>query len=111
MGGGLCGDCLTNHQSGQIFEPPYLFNTDGTEAVRPSIDGNDIIASAGDTINISGSPNITEFNMVRLVALTHHHTTDHAAKLSIIRQWLIPAANTLKYQCRYTWLLLDFCNG
>lgn len=76
MGGGLCGDCLTNHQSGQIFEPPYLFNTDGTEAVRPSIDGNDIIASAGDTINISGSPNITEFNMVRLVALTHHHTTD-----------------------------------
>jgi len=76
MGGGLCGDCKINYQSGQIFEPPYLFNADGTEAVRPSIDGNDIVADAGETISISGSPNIVAFNMVRLVALTHHHTTD-----------------------------------
>jgi len=76
MGGGLCGDCGVNYQSGQIFEPPYLFNADGTEASRPNIDGSDIIANAGDTISINGSPDIVEFNMVRLVALTHHHTTD-----------------------------------
>ena len=76
MGGGLCGDCKTNHRSGQIFEPPYLFNADGTAAARPDISGNDLIASVGDTITIDGSAGIDRFTMVRLVALSHHHTTD-----------------------------------
>ena len=76
MGGGLCGNCGVNYQTGQIFEPPYLFNADGSEAVRPTIAGNDIVANAGQTITVKGSSNITAFSMVRLVALTHHHTTD-----------------------------------
>ena len=76
MGGGLCGGCATNHRSGQIFEPPYLFNADGTAAARPNIDGTDLVADAGDSVSINGSNDIAEFNMVRLVALTHHHTTD-----------------------------------
>ena len=25
-GGGLCGDCTTNHLDGEIFTPPYLLN-------------------------------------------------------------------------------------
>jgi len=76
MGGGLCGGCATNQRNGQIFEPPYLFNEDGTRAAQPNIEGNDIIASAGDSITIDGSADITRFNMLRLVALTHHHSTD-----------------------------------
>ena len=76
MGGGLCGNCKTNHRNGQIFEPPYLFNTDGTSAAWPDVNGNDLIASAGDTITIDGSAGIDRFTMVRLVALSHHHTTD-----------------------------------
>ena len=27
-GGGLCGDCATNHFDGQIYSPAYLFNQD-----------------------------------------------------------------------------------
>lgn len=41
-GGGVCGPCTTqgNHYYNpnfEIFKPPYLFNSDGTEAIRPSI--------------------------------------------------------------------------
>ena len=76
LGGGLCGGCPTNHQSGQFYEPPYLFNADGTPATRPEITGGEAIASVGDVINLQGSADLVKFNMVRLVALTHHHTTD-----------------------------------
>lgn len=76
MGGGLCGGCPTNHQNGQFYEPPYLFNADGTPAQRPSITSGEAIATVGDVITLQGSDDIVKFNMVRLVALTHHHTTD-----------------------------------
>lgn len=36
-GGGLCGDCATNHADGAIFTPPYLLNADGTPKPRPAI--------------------------------------------------------------------------
>ena len=36
-GGGLCGNCATNHADGQIFTPPYLLNPDGTPRPRPAI--------------------------------------------------------------------------
>ena len=76
LGGGLCGGCPSNHKNGQFYEPPYLFNADGTPAVRPTIINGEAIATVGDVINIQGSSDIVKFNMVRLVALTHHHTTD-----------------------------------
>ena len=85
MGGGLCGECKTNHQNGEIYEPPYLFDAVGQSAPRPSIDGGAVTAKAGDAITLTGSNDIVEFNMVRLVAVTHHHSTD---------QRLVPAPFT-----------------
>jgi len=76
LGGGLCGGCPSNHKNGQFYEPPYLFNADGSPATRPVISSGEAIAAAGDVINLQGSNDIVKFNMVRLVALTHHHTTD-----------------------------------
>ena len=76
MGSGLCGNCATNQQNGEIFEPPYLFNTDGTRAVQPQILAGASEAVAGEVIGLSADPGIESFSMVRLVALTHHHTTD-----------------------------------
>ena len=35
-GGGLC-NCNADHQNGQVYSPPYLFNADGTLATRPTI--------------------------------------------------------------------------
>ena len=35
-GGGLCGTCATNHPDGQIFSPPYFFNSNGSLRTRPS---------------------------------------------------------------------------
>ena len=76
MGGGLCGECLTNQQNGEIFEPPYLFNSDGTLAQRPEIIQTEENVLPGDTIVVSGSDDIEEFSFLRLAALTHHHSTD-----------------------------------
>jgi len=77
MGGGLCGDnCPSNHQNGEIFEPPYLFNTDGTLATRPTLNGVPATTVPGATLSVTGSADIESFSLVRLVALTHHHTTD-----------------------------------
>lgn len=75
-GGGLCGTCPTNHQNGQIYTPPYLYNAAGGLIARPAITGGGSEGFPGDSIVIQGSDDITEFNMVRLVAITHHHTTD-----------------------------------
>ena len=76
MGGGLCGDCATNHQNGQIFDPPYLFDPTGLEAVRPLILSGPDKTFTGDVINLAASDDITRFTMVKLAAITHHHSTD-----------------------------------
>ena len=75
-GGGLCGNCSANHQDGEIFSPPYLFNTDGTAAVRPAITSNPGSTQAGQFINVSASGNISRFSMIRLSSVTHSINTD-----------------------------------
>ncbi len=75
-GGGLCGECPTNHQNGEIYSPPYLFDATGAPAARPSITSGNPNALPGDTISLTGSDDIVKFNMLRLVAITHHHSTD-----------------------------------
>lgn len=76
MGSGLCGNCATNQQNGEIFEPPYLFNADGTRATQPVISSGPAEAIAGDALSFSATAGIRSFSMVRLIALTHHHSTD-----------------------------------
>ncbi len=76
MGSGLCGNCATNQQNGEIFEPPYLFNGDGTLASRPVISSGPAEAIAGEALSFSASAGVQSFSMIRLMALTHHQSTD-----------------------------------
>ncbi|NEQ50917.1 MAG: DUF1929 domain-containing protein, partial [Leptolyngbya sp. SIO3F4] len=77
-GGGLCGNCSTNHSDAEIYTPGYLYNEDGTLADRPVIGSGPDQAGYGQNIGITidnGMP-ITEFNLVRLSSVTHSVNTD-----------------------------------
>ncbi|MGK0229451.1 MAG: hypothetical protein ACI9US_002123 [Gammaproteobacteria bacterium] len=56
--------------------PPNLYDAAGDFIARPTITGGDSEAFPGENITVQGADDITEFNMVRLVAITHHHSTD-----------------------------------
>jgi len=75
-GGGLCGTCVTNHPSGQIFTPPYLLNPDGTAKARPSIVSAPATAALGSTITVAASPATPTFVLVRMTAVTHTVNND-----------------------------------
>ena len=92
-GGGLCGaGCPANHQNGEIFSPPYLFQADGvTPAPRPVIQVTGSVPPAtalsgvfnaslsvllGSTFAISASGPIKSFELVRLSSTTHTVNTD-----------------------------------
>src|SRR5262249_18816730 len=70
-GGGLCGTCSTNHADGQIFSPPYLFNSDGTLRTRPTITSAPTAATAGQTITVTTGGPVVSFAMVRYGEATH----------------------------------------
>ncbi len=76
-GGGACGSCSANHLDGQIFSPPYLFESDGSPAVRPTLavpTPNQV--SAGDDLVVAASADTVAFSIVRLSGTTHHLNTD-----------------------------------
>lgn len=78
-GGGLCGSgCTANHYDAQIFRPPYLFNSDQSMAIRPTIvsttPAQDI--PLGSTITVTTDSVVTEFSMVRFGTSTHSVNTD-----------------------------------
>ncbi|MFK8017293.1 MAG: PA14 domain-containing protein, partial [Gammaproteobacteria bacterium] len=75
-GGGACGNCAVNHLDGQIFSPPYLFNEDGTTAMRPTLSDVPSASGAGNQITVTASVQTQRFTMVRLSATTHHVNTD-----------------------------------
>ncbi|MER8047186.1 discoidin domain-containing protein [Streptomyces sp. NPDC094032] len=76
-GGGLCGDCATNHADGAVFTPPYLLNTDGSAKPRPVItDGVPPRAAAGTTLTISTEKPVTSFVLMRAAAATHSTDND-----------------------------------
>ena len=47
-GGGLCGNCAANHQDGQVYTPAYLYNSDGSLAIRPVIHSGMISINPGN---------------------------------------------------------------
>src|SRR5205823_3949282 len=64
-GGGLCGaECAANHANLQILSPPYLFNTDGTAAVRPVIRSAPSSASHGTGITVTTDSPVAAFAML-----------------------------------------------
>jgi NPCBM/NEW2 domain/Domain of unknown function (DUF1929) len=80
-GGGLCGraGCAAgiDETNGEIYSPPYLFNADGTPAMRP------VIATAPETIghnetfkvSVEGRT-IQTFSLIKLSSITHGINTD-----------------------------------
>ena len=70
-GGGLCGTCTVNHPDAEIFSPPYLFNEDGTEAVRPTITQAPELAAQNSRIVVSADTEIEYFSIIRFNSATH----------------------------------------
>ncbi|MGW0916627.1 discoidin domain-containing protein [Streptomyces sp. NPDC002784] len=76
-GGGLCGECATNHADGAIFTPPYLLNADGTEKTRPAITaGVPSRAGNGTKLTVTTDSAVTSFVLVRTGAVTHSTDND-----------------------------------
>ncbi|MBK7950738.1 MAG: NPCBM/NEW2 domain-containing protein [Deltaproteobacteria bacterium] len=76
-GGGRWSGHPANHLDGQIFSPPYLFESDGSPAVRPMLSvPAPAQVRAGDSLVVTASPTTTAFSVVRLSAVTHHVNTD-----------------------------------
>jgi galactose oxidase len=77
-GGGLCGDCETNHLDAEILTPPYLIDQlSGQLKPRPVIQSVPASISPGDTISVTmnSSGNHT-FALVKLSAITHSTNND-----------------------------------
>lgn len=76
-GGGLCGDCTTNHFDAQIFTPNYLYNKDGTLATRPKITKvSTKSVKVGGKVTISTNGTIKQASLVRYSTATHTVNTD-----------------------------------
>ncbi len=80
-GGGLCGraGCAPgiDETNAEIFSPPYLFNTDGTEATRPLISSAPTNIGYNQTFSVSveGQP-VSKFSLIKLSSITHGINTD-----------------------------------
>ena len=75
-GGGLCGDCDTNHFDGEIFTPPNLLNADGTPAPRPAITTAPATAANGAAVTVATNRAVSSFAIVRMGTATHSVDTD-----------------------------------
>ncbi len=75
-GGGLCGNCGTNHFDGEIFTPPNLLNDDGTPAPRPAITSAPATAANGADITVATDRAVSSFAIVRMGTATHSVNTD-----------------------------------
>ena len=76
-GGGLCGDCATNHYDMQIFSPPYLYTSSGALAARPVISSVSVGSIAnGGSFTATTAAAVTSFSIIRLTSTTHTVNTD-----------------------------------
>ncbi|MGW6685367.1 discoidin domain-containing protein [Streptomyces sp. NPDC054961] len=76
-GGGLCGDCATNHADGSVFTPPYLLNADGSPKPRPVITGGVPARTAPDTeLTVTTQTPVASFVLMRAAAATHSVDND-----------------------------------
>lgn len=76
-GGGLCGNCATNHFDMQIWNPPYLYTSSGALATRPAI--NSISTGhtgVGTSFSITTNVACDSFSMIRMSSTTHTVNTD-----------------------------------
>ena len=76
-GGGLCGNCTTNHFDAQIYKPAYLFDANGKELSRPRIKSaapGPLKPGASVTIETNGS--VKGASLIRYGSTTHTVNTD-----------------------------------
>lgn len=90
-GGGLCGDCDTNHANVEIITPPYLLLDDGSAAARPAILSATAEAGFGDTMSVRTDSPAASFAMVRMSSVTHSLNTDQ--RLLRLMAWSGDARN------------------
>ncbi|MFE4262012.1 discoidin domain-containing protein [Streptomyces sp. NPDC056883] len=77
-GGGLCGDCATNHADGAVFTPPYLLNPDGSPKPRPEITGNvPTRTSPGTSLTLTTATSTPAASFVLMRAAAATHSTDN----------------------------------
>ena len=76
-GGGLCGDCETNHPDVEIFTPPYLLEPDGSRRARPRITGG-VPASVrtGSAITVTTNRPVRSWALMRTGSSTHSINSD-----------------------------------
>ncbi|KAK2006112.1 kelch domain-containing protein [Colletotrichum eremochloae] len=89
-GGGMCwvasitdstAGCnkAVNHADGEIFEPPYLFNADGSYATRPVISAltmEPVKAGATLTFTVEGVVGQAQASLIRTGSVTHSVNSD-----------------------------------
>jgi len=78
-GGGLCGNCATNHYDAQIYSPSYLFNPDGSRAIRPVIlqaPAQVAITTPASTLVATTNVPVKSWSLIRLSSTTHTVNSD-----------------------------------
>lgn len=75
-GGGLCGRCSVNHLDAEIFNPPYLYQSNGKLASRPSASINKSSVKNGAYFKVTSSDQLMMVSMIRMGSATHSTNTD-----------------------------------
>ncbi|KAI1871919.1 hypothetical protein JX265_005905 [Neoarthrinium moseri] len=109
-GGGLCYvgskgasdaacNLAVNHADGQIFTPPYLFNSDNTAATRPvisSVSSYSMRVGSNLSVTMGSAAGGVKFSLVRIGSATHSINTD---------QRRIPIGTTTQSGTQYSFTL------
>ena len=76
-GGGRGTADAPDEASGEVFSPPYLFNDDGSPAIRPVISSAPATIAYGTAFTVSSDgPNVARATLVRLSSVTHSTNFD-----------------------------------
>jgi galactose oxidase len=76
-GGGQCGaGCAQNHFNTEILTPPYLLNSDGSAAVRPTISSAPTTGAIGGALSVTTASPVVSFVLMRLSTDTHTVNND-----------------------------------
>lgn len=76
-GGGLCGGCGgADHLNIEILTPPYLYDTQGNLAARPTIATAPATATLGATVGVTTDRAVASFALVRVGSVTHSVNND-----------------------------------
>lgn len=70
-GGGLCNNCGNkNHPDAEVYSPPYLFDSNGDLAIRPTLEAPGA-AYYSTILPVVASTEVTEFVFIRSSSATH----------------------------------------